>query len=178
MTSKSSSWVPRSTQRSFLSILVCNQRRRAADFTEQESLSSSSMSCHSPLRPLSSDPHPWSDVPSWGVPAWRHSRDDEVQQCNTHMFNISHSSEFRDTNIHSLCKNSARYHPRNQDRRPAWKRGFWQGRQSRSEKEEKEAEYKESWPCYARSLQGRWVDENRSVVKLSEQLPAGQMCYL
>ncbi|XP_061575477.1 ATP-dependent DNA/RNA helicase DHX36 [Cololabis saira] len=51
-----------------------------------------------------------------------------------------------------------RYRPRNQDRRPAWKRGFWQGRQSRSEKEEKEAEYKESWPSYARTLQGRYSD--------------------
>ncbi|XP_005755959.1 ATP-dependent RNA helicase DHX36-like, partial [Pundamilia nyererei] len=47
-----------------------------------------------------------------------------------------------------------RYRPQNQDRRPSWKRGFWQGRNSRPEKEEKEAEYKESWPCYARTLQG------------------------
>uniref|UniRef100_A0A4W6C2E5 ATP-dependent DNA/RNA helicase DHX36 n=1 Tax=Lates calcarifer TaxID=8187 RepID=A0A4W6C2E5_LATCA len=39
-----------------------------------------------------------------------------------------------------------RYHPQNQDRRSSWKRGFWQGRNSRPEKEEKEAEYKESWP--------------------------------
>uniref|UniRef100_A0A7N6B5H0 RNA helicase n=1 Tax=Anabas testudineus TaxID=64144 RepID=A0A7N6B5H0_ANATE len=45
-----------------------------------------------------------------------------------------------------------RYRPQNQDRRPSWKRGFWQGRHSRPEKEEKEAEYKESWPCYARTL--------------------------
>uniref|UniRef100_A0A672G741 RNA helicase n=1 Tax=Salarias fasciatus TaxID=181472 RepID=A0A672G741_SALFA len=45
-----------------------------------------------------------------------------------------------------------RYSPQNKDRRSSWKRGFWQGRQSRPEKEEKEAEYKESWPCYARSL--------------------------
>ncbi|RVE64899.1 hypothetical protein OJAV_G00130840 [Oryzias javanicus] len=51
-----------------------------------------------------------------------------------------------------------RYRPQNQDRRPAWKRGFWQGRQLRSEKEEKEAEYKESWPSYARTLQGRYSD--------------------
>uniref|UniRef100_A0A3P9HF04 ATP-dependent DNA/RNA helicase DHX36 n=1 Tax=Oryzias latipes TaxID=8090 RepID=A0A3P9HF04_ORYLA len=51
-----------------------------------------------------------------------------------------------------------RYRPQNQDRRPAWKRGFWQGRQLRSEKEAKEAEYKESWPCYARTLQGRYSD--------------------
>uniref|UniRef100_A0A4W6C503 ATP-dependent DNA/RNA helicase DHX36 n=1 Tax=Lates calcarifer TaxID=8187 RepID=A0A4W6C503_LATCA len=48
-----------------------------------------------------------------------------------------------------------RYHPQNQDRRSSWKRGFWQGRNSRPEKEEKEAEYKESWPCYARTLRDR-----------------------
>ncbi|XP_008298318.1 ATP-dependent DNA/RNA helicase DHX36 [Stegastes partitus] len=51
-----------------------------------------------------------------------------------------------------------RYRPQNQDRRPSWKRGFWQGRNSRPEKEEKEAEYKESWPCYARTLKGRYSD--------------------
>uniref|UniRef100_A0AAQ5YWI0 RNA helicase n=1 Tax=Amphiprion ocellaris TaxID=80972 RepID=A0AAQ5YWI0_AMPOC len=51
-----------------------------------------------------------------------------------------------------------RYRPQNQDRRPSWKRGFWQGRHSRPEKEEKEAEYKESWPCYARTLKGRYSD--------------------
>ncbi|KAM3615872.1 uncharacterized protein V6R79_008865 [Siganus canaliculatus] len=51
-----------------------------------------------------------------------------------------------------------RYRPQNQDRRGTWKRGFWQGRNSRPEKEEKEAEYKESWPCYARTLQGRYSD--------------------
>ncbi|XP_010778796.1 ATP-dependent RNA helicase DHX36-like, partial [Notothenia coriiceps] len=45
------------------------------------------------------------------------------------------------------------YRPKNSDRRPSWKKGFMQGHQSRPEKEEKEAEYKESWPCYARTLQ-------------------------
>ncbi|XP_029283324.1 ATP-dependent DNA/RNA helicase DHX36 [Cottoperca gobio] len=51
-----------------------------------------------------------------------------------------------------------RYRPQNKNSRPSWKKGFLQGRQSRPEKEEKEAEYKESWPCYARSLQDRYSE--------------------
>lgn len=51
-----------------------------------------------------------------------------------------------------------RYRPRNQDRRSSWKRGFWQGRNMRPEQKEKEAEYRESWPCYARTLQDRYSD--------------------
>ncbi|KAM9734221.1 ATP-dependent DNA/RNA helicase DHX36 [Menidia menidia] len=60
-----------------------------------------------------------------------------------------------------------RYSPQNQDRRPNWKRGFWQGRNSRSEKEEKEAEYKESWPAYARTLLGRY---SQSTIETLEML--------
>ncbi|XP_041849753.1 ATP-dependent DNA/RNA helicase DHX36 [Melanotaenia boesemani] len=60
-----------------------------------------------------------------------------------------------------------RYRPQNRDCKPTWKRGFWQSRHSRSDKEEKEAEYKESWPCYARSLQGRYSD---STVEAMEML--------
>ncbi|KAM7399204.1 hypothetical protein PAMP_018490 [Pampus punctatissimus] len=59
-----------------------------------------------------------------------------------------------------------RYFPQNQDRRPSWKRGFWQGRNSRPEKEEKEAEYKESWPCYARTLQGRYSDKTIETLEI------------
>uniref|UniRef100_A0A7N6BDQ6 ATP-dependent DNA/RNA helicase DHX36 n=1 Tax=Anabas testudineus TaxID=64144 RepID=A0A7N6BDQ6_ANATE len=59
-----------------------------------------------------------------------------------------------------------RYRPQNQDRRPSWKRGFWQGRHSRPEKEEKEAEYKESWPCYARTLQGRYSDNTIAALEM------------
>uniref|UniRef100_A0A672GRL0 RNA helicase n=1 Tax=Salarias fasciatus TaxID=181472 RepID=A0A672GRL0_SALFA len=59
-----------------------------------------------------------------------------------------------------------RYSPQNKDRRSSWKRGFWQGRQSRPEKEEKEAEYKESWPCYARSLQGRYSDSTIQTLEM------------
>ncbi|XP_038548220.1 ATP-dependent DNA/RNA helicase DHX36 [Micropterus salmoides] len=59
-----------------------------------------------------------------------------------------------------------RYRPQNPDRRPSWKRGFLQGRNSRPEKEEKEAEYKESWPCYARTLQGRYSDNTIEVLEM------------
>ncbi|KAM4627484.1 LOW QUALITY PROTEIN: ATP-dependent DNA/RNA helicase DHX36 [Polymixia lowei] len=59
-----------------------------------------------------------------------------------------------------------RYRPQKQDRRPSWKRGFMQGRNSRPEKEEKEAEYKESWPCYARTLQGRYSDNTIEVLEM------------
>ncbi|KAJ0022011.1 hypothetical protein NQD34_009501 [Periophthalmus magnuspinnatus] len=60
-----------------------------------------------------------------------------------------------------------RYRPRNQDRRSSWKRGFWQGRNCPPEKKEKEAEYRESWPCYARTLQGRYSD---STIEALEKL--------
>ncbi|XP_074498368.1 ATP-dependent DNA/RNA helicase DHX36 [Sebastes fasciatus] len=58
------------------------------------------------------------------------------------------------------------YRSQNQDRRPSWKRGFMQGRNSRPEKEEKEAEYKESWPCYARTLQGRYSDNTIETLEM------------
>ncbi|KAK2912420.1 ATP-dependent DNA/RNA helicase DHX36 [Channa argus] len=59
-----------------------------------------------------------------------------------------------------------RYRPQNQDRRPSWKKGFWQGCHSRPEKEEKEAEYKESWPSYARTLQGRYSDSTIAALEM------------
>uniref|UniRef100_A0A1A8QZ52 ATP-dependent DNA/RNA helicase DHX36 n=1 Tax=Nothobranchius rachovii TaxID=451742 RepID=A0A1A8QZ52_9TELE len=59
-----------------------------------------------------------------------------------------------------------KYRPKNQDRRPTWKRGFWQGRNSRPEKEEKEQEYRESWPCYARTLQGRYSDSTIEALEM------------
>ncbi|XP_054474283.1 ATP-dependent DNA/RNA helicase DHX36 isoform X2 [Anoplopoma fimbria] len=59
-----------------------------------------------------------------------------------------------------------RYRPQNQDRRPSWKKGFMQGRNSRPEKEEKEAEYKESWPCYAHTLQGRYSDNTIETLEM------------
>uniref|UniRef100_A0A671V4Q1 ATP-dependent DNA/RNA helicase DHX36 n=1 Tax=Sparus aurata TaxID=8175 RepID=A0A671V4Q1_SPAAU len=59
-----------------------------------------------------------------------------------------------------------RYRPQNKDRRPTWKRNFWHGRNARSEKEEKETEYKESWPCYARTLQGSSCQVDRCVAEV------------
>ncbi|XP_030600824.1 ATP-dependent DNA/RNA helicase DHX36 isoform X2 [Archocentrus centrarchus] len=62
-----------------------------------------------------------------------------------------------------------RYRPQSQDRRPSWKRGFLQGRNSRPEKEEKEAEYRESWPCYARTLQGRYSDTTIEALEILDR---------
>lgn len=58
-----------------------------------------------------------------------------------------------------------RYCPQKQDQRPRWKRGFMQGQASRPEKEQKEAEYKESWPCYARTLRDRYSDSTVDVLE-------------
>ncbi|KAF3847623.1 hypothetical protein F7725_020651 [Dissostichus mawsoni] len=43
---------------------------------------------------------------------------------------------------------------------------LYAGPQSRPEKEEKEAEYKESWPCYARTLQGRYSDHTIEALEM------------
>ncbi|CAL8352958.1 unnamed protein product [Lota lota] len=58
------------------------------------------------------------------------------------------------------------YRPKTQNQRPSWKKGFMQGRNSRPEKEEKEAEYKESWPCYARTLQDKYSDSTVEVLEM------------
>uniref|UniRef100_A0A8C5F862 RNA helicase n=1 Tax=Gadus morhua TaxID=8049 RepID=A0A8C5F862_GADMO len=58
------------------------------------------------------------------------------------------------------------YRPKTQNQRPSWKKGFMQGRNSRPEKEEKEAEYKESWPCYARTLQDRYSESTIEVLEM------------
>uniref|UniRef100_A0A665TY72 ATP-dependent DNA/RNA helicase DHX36 n=1 Tax=Echeneis naucrates TaxID=173247 RepID=A0A665TY72_ECHNA len=58
------------------------------------------------------------------------------------------------------------YYPQNQDRRSSRKQGFWQGRNSRPEKEEKEAEYKESWPYYARTLHQRYSDQTIAALEM------------
>ncbi|KAJ8280492.1 hypothetical protein GJAV_G00055500 [Gymnothorax javanicus] len=58
-----------------------------------------------------------------------------------------------------------RYRPQTQDRRPRWKRRFMQGQMSRPEKEQKEEEYKESWPCYARTLRNRYSDSTIDVLE-------------
>ncbi|XP_076002054.1 ATP-dependent DNA/RNA helicase DHX36 [Genypterus blacodes] len=59
-----------------------------------------------------------------------------------------------------------RYRPQNQNNRPSWKRGFMQMRNSRPEKEEKEAEYRESLPSFTRSLQGRYSDNTISALEM------------
>ncbi|XP_066565587.1 ATP-dependent DNA/RNA helicase DHX36 [Amia ocellicauda] len=62
-----------------------------------------------------------------------------------------------------------RYRPQNQDRRPAWKKRFMQGQMSRPEKEEREEEYKESWPCYARKLRDRFSDNTIEVLEMLDE---------
>ncbi|KAG7268427.1 hypothetical protein CRUP_008977 [Coryphaenoides rupestris] len=62
-----------------------------------------------------------------------------------------------------------RYRPNSQNQRPSWKKGFMQGRNARPEKEEKEAEYKESWPCYARTLQDRYSPNTIEVLEMLDQ---------
>uniref|UniRef100_A0A6Q2WUT0 RNA helicase n=1 Tax=Esox lucius TaxID=8010 RepID=A0A6Q2WUT0_ESOLU len=61
-----------------------------------------------------------------------------------------------------------RYRPQKQERRPRWKRGFMQAQNSRPEKEQKEAEYKESWPCYARTLRDRYSDSTIEVLEMMD----------
>ncbi|XP_006637568.1 ATP-dependent DNA/RNA helicase DHX36 [Lepisosteus oculatus] len=59
-----------------------------------------------------------------------------------------------------------RYRPQAQDRRPQWKKRFMQGQQFRPEKEEKEEEYRETWPSYARSLRDRYSDSTIEVLEM------------
>uniref|UniRef100_A0A8C9W7N7 RNA helicase n=1 Tax=Scleropages formosus TaxID=113540 RepID=A0A8C9W7N7_SCLFO len=61
-----------------------------------------------------------------------------------------------------------RYRPQSQDRRPKWKRRFMQGQMSRPEKEQKEEEYQESWPCYARTLRDRYSDSTIEVLEMMD----------
>lgn len=52
-----------------------------------------------------------------------------------------------------------RYSPqKKQERRARGRPGFMQGQVARQEKEQKEAEYRESWPCYARTLTDKYSD--------------------
>uniref|UniRef100_A0A8C1MEJ6 ATP-dependent DNA/RNA helicase DHX36 n=1 Tax=Cyprinus carpio TaxID=7962 RepID=A0A8C1MEJ6_CYPCA len=48
--------------------------------------------------------------------------------------------------------------PQHQDRRPRYRRGFMHGQNVRPEKEQKEAEYRESWPCFARTYSDSTID--------------------
>ncbi|XP_008307701.1 ATP-dependent DNA/RNA helicase DHX36 [Cynoglossus semilaevis] len=62
-----------------------------------------------------------------------------------------------------------RYRPKTQERRSSWKRGFWQGRNSRAEKEQKEALYSERWPDYERSLRSRYSDNTISTLQMLDE---------
>uniref|UniRef100_H3CQH5 ATP-dependent DNA/RNA helicase DHX36 n=1 Tax=Tetraodon nigroviridis TaxID=99883 RepID=H3CQH5_TETNG len=59
-----------------------------------------------------------------------------------------------------------RYRPQKKEQKPWRKKGFWQGQNFRPEKEEKEAEYAESWPCYARTLKERYSDDTIEAVEM------------
>uniref|UniRef100_A0AAR2IWB3 ATP-dependent DNA/RNA helicase DHX36 n=1 Tax=Pygocentrus nattereri TaxID=42514 RepID=A0AAR2IWB3_PYGNA len=56
-----------------------------------------------------------------------------------------------------------------QDRRPRFRRGFMQGQSAWPEKEQKEAEYKESWPCYARTLRDRYSDSTIDALEMMDE---------
>ncbi|XP_072551465.1 ATP-dependent DNA/RNA helicase DHX36 [Salminus brasiliensis] len=59
--------------------------------------------------------------------------------------------------------------PQKQDRRPRYRRGFMQGQNPWPEKEQKEAEYKESWPCYARTLRDRFSDSTIDALEMMDE---------
>ncbi|KAL2095688.1 hypothetical protein ACEWY4_007836 [Coilia grayii] len=61
-----------------------------------------------------------------------------------------------------------RYQAKKQERRPRWKRGFMQGQVCRPEKEQKEAEYRESWPCYARTLRDKYSDSTIDAMEMMD----------
>ncbi|KAL6479481.1 hypothetical protein MHYP_G00129140 [Metynnis hypsauchen] len=62
-----------------------------------------------------------------------------------------------------------RFRPQQQDRRPRFRRGFMQGRSAWPEKEQKEAEYKESWPCYARTLRDKYSDSTIDALEMMDE---------
>ncbi|KAG9273415.1 ATP-dependent RNA helicase DHX36 [Astyanax mexicanus] len=59
--------------------------------------------------------------------------------------------------------------PHQQDHRPRFRRGFMQGHNMWPEKEQKEAEYKESWPCYARTLRDRFSDSTINALEMMDE---------
>ncbi|XP_051727334.1 ATP-dependent DNA/RNA helicase DHX36 [Ctenopharyngodon idella] len=61
-----------------------------------------------------------------------------------------------------------RFQPQQQDRRPRYRRGFMHGQNTRPEKEQKEAEYHESWPCYTRTLRDRYSDSTIDTLKMMD----------
>ncbi|KAL7870259.1 hypothetical protein SRHO_G00077560 [Serrasalmus rhombeus] len=62
-----------------------------------------------------------------------------------------------------------RFRQQQQDRRPRFRRGFMQGQSAWPEKEQKEAEYKESWPSYARTLRDRYSDSTIDALEMMDE---------
>ncbi|XP_048066763.1 ATP-dependent DNA/RNA helicase DHX36 isoform X2 [Megalobrama amblycephala] len=60
------------------------------------------------------------------------------------------------------------FQPQQQDRRPRYRRGFMHGQNTRPEKEQKEAEYRESWPCYTRTLRDRYSDSTIDTLEMMD----------
>uniref|UniRef100_A0A671QMY5 ATP-dependent DNA/RNA helicase DHX36 n=1 Tax=Sinocyclocheilus anshuiensis TaxID=1608454 RepID=A0A671QMY5_9TELE len=58
--------------------------------------------------------------------------------------------------------------PQHQDRRPRYRRGFMHGQNVRPEKEQKQAEYRESWPCFARTLRDRYSDSTTDALEMMD----------
>uniref|UniRef100_A0A8C1Z3E6 ATP-dependent DNA/RNA helicase DHX36 n=1 Tax=Cyprinus carpio TaxID=7962 RepID=A0A8C1Z3E6_CYPCA len=58
--------------------------------------------------------------------------------------------------------------PQHQDRRPRYRRGFMHGQNVRPEKEQKEAEYRESWQCFARTLRDRYSDSTIDALEMMD----------
>uniref|UniRef100_A0A9J8B600 ATP-dependent DNA/RNA helicase DHX36 n=1 Tax=Cyprinus carpio carpio TaxID=630221 RepID=A0A9J8B600_CYPCA len=52
--------------------------------------------------------------------------------------------------------------------RPRYRRGFMHGQNVRPEKEQKEAEYRESWPCFARTLRDRYSDSTIDALEMMD----------
>lgn len=54
------------------------------------------------------------------------------------------------------------------EHRPRHRRGFMHGQSVRQEKEQKEAEYRESWPCYTRTLRDRYSDSTIDALEMMD----------
>uniref|UniRef100_A0A8C1VE29 RNA helicase n=1 Tax=Cyprinus carpio TaxID=7962 RepID=A0A8C1VE29_CYPCA len=52
--------------------------------------------------------------------------------------------------------------------RPRYRRGFMHGQNVRPEKEQKEAEYRESWQCFARTLRDRYSDSTIDALEMMD----------
>ncbi|XP_051779882.1 ATP-dependent DNA/RNA helicase DHX36 isoform X1 [Erpetoichthys calabaricus] len=61
-----------------------------------------------------------------------------------------------------------RYYPENNDTRPRWKKRFMQGQMSRPDKEQKEQEYRESWPSYVRNLRDRYSESTIEALEVMD----------